>query len=97
MSIKPKTKPLLLKNDRALRLKVKKGHFQPVVKIVLKVEGKKRFEDNMSEGSIALRLGRNPHPPNTKFVGCQMVSMWQQKGLKSVPIHLTTISTILTQ
>jgi hypothetical protein len=69
MLIKPKTKPLVLKSDRVLNLRIRKEHLQPVVEIVLEVEGKGRFKDNMLEGSIALRLGRDHHPLNTELLG----------------------------
>jgi hypothetical protein len=59
MPIKPKTKPLVSKSDRVLRPRVRKEHIQPVVEATLEVEKKGRFEDSMSEGSIALRLGRD--------------------------------------
>jgi hypothetical protein len=65
MLIKPKTKPLMSKSDKVLHPRVRKERFQPIVKVVLKVEGKGGFENSMLEGSIALGLGRDCHPPNT--------------------------------
>jgi len=47
------------KNDRVLHPRVRKKHFQPVVEAALEVERKGKFEDNMSEGSIALGLGKD--------------------------------------
>ncbi len=54
---------------RVFHPKVRKKHLQPVVKGVLEVEGKGRFEDSMSEGSIALGLDRDHHPPDRGHVG----------------------------
>jgi hypothetical protein len=69
MLIKPKTKPLVSKNDRTLCPKVRKEHLQPVIEVVLEVEGKGRFKDSMSEGSIALGLGRDRQPPDRGPIG----------------------------
>jgi hypothetical protein len=59
MPIKPKTKPLVSKSDRVFRPKTKKKHLQLVVEIVIEIEGRGKFEDSMSEGSIALGVGRS--------------------------------------
>jgi hypothetical protein len=59
MPIKPKTKPIVLKSDKVLCPRVRKEHFQPIVEVVLEVEGKRRFKNSMLEVSIALRLGRD--------------------------------------
>jgi hypothetical protein len=69
MSIKPKTKPLVSKSDKVLHPRVRKEHMQPIIEVVLKVEGQGRFEDNMLEGSIALGLNKDRHPPNRGHVG----------------------------
>jgi len=39
-----------------------------VVEVVLEVEGKGKFENNMSEGSIALRVGKDHHPLDMELV-----------------------------
>jgi hypothetical protein len=64
MPIKPKTKPLVSKSDRVLRPRARKEHLQPVVEVVLEVEGRERLEDSMSEGSKALGVGWNRQPPD---------------------------------
>jgi hypothetical protein len=69
MSIKPKTKPLMSKSDKVLCLRIGKKHLQPVVEVGLEVEGRGRFEDSMSEGSIALGVGRDRHPPDRGLIG----------------------------
>jgi len=69
MLIKPKTKPLVSKSDRVLRPRVRKEHVQPVVEAALEVERKGRFEDSMSEGLIALRVGRDRQPPDRGPIG----------------------------
>jgi hypothetical protein len=57
MPIKPNTKPLVSKSDRVLCPRARKEHLQLVIEVVLEVEGRGRFEDSMSEGSIALGVG----------------------------------------
>jgi hypothetical protein len=47
MPIKPKTKPLASKSDRVFHSRVRKEHLQPIIKVVLKVEGKGKFKNNM--------------------------------------------------
>jgi hypothetical protein len=69
MPIKTKTKPLVSKSDRVLRPRIRKEHVQPVVEVALEVESEGRFEDNMSEGSIALGLGRDRQPPDRGPIG----------------------------
>jgi hypothetical protein len=69
MPIKPKTKPLVSKNDRVLCPRTRKQHLQPVVEVVSEVEGRGRFEDSMSEGSIALGVGRDRQPLDRGHVG----------------------------
>jgi hypothetical protein len=82
MLIKPKTKVIVLKSDRVLRPKVTKEHLQPVIKVVLKVEGKGRLEDSTLEGSIALGVGRGRHPLNRQPVGVENGVHVATKGLK---------------
>jgi hypothetical protein len=69
MPTKPKTKPLESKSDRVVCPRIRKGQLQPVVEVVLKVEGKGRFEDSMLKGSIALGLSRDCQPPDRGHVG----------------------------
>jgi hypothetical protein len=69
MSIKPKTKPLVSKRNRVLRPKARKEHLQPVVEVVLEVEGRGKFGNNMLKGSIALGVGRDRQPLDRGHVG----------------------------